>query len=398
MATVTRLTRAEFHELVWSKPMKDLPEVFGVSATSVRNACRKFDIPIPDRGHWNRVNAGKTVRQVPLPDRSPGMSNEITLGGFAYDGCYHRLKDWDEPLPAPPSFDRPIEDIRESVSRKIGRVVVPRGKHGWHTAIQRLFAADDKRRQKIAESKWAFSWDKPLFDNPFEQRRLKILNALFLGVAKCGGKPNIQGKEAIDISLAVHQQHVPLKLLATSDAKRKDSYRNTDDQHTAKEPLSLIVPTCSRGDKTRIVWADEPDVRLETRLTEITVELVVLAEVFHREHAQRHHDWLVERREDHKRRNAEAEAARREAIRVRKEKFEAAKRSMLLGHARDIDDAQRLRQLVDDVLKQKSDLSDETAAWARFVRTEADRLDPVFDDRFLDVMRLRLEDFGDDHE
>lgn len=162
--------------------------------------------------------------------------------------------------------------------------------------------------------------------------------------------------------------------------------------------MSLIVPNYSRGDKTRIAWADEPDTRLESCLTEIAVELVVLAEVFYCESAERHHDWLVERKEDNERRKAEAEAARLEAIRVQKEKFEAAKRSMLLGHARDLDDAQRLRQLVDDVLKQKGDMDDETEAWARFVREEADRLDPVSDDRFLDVMKLRLEDFGEDHE
>lgn len=162
--------------------------------------------------------------------------------------------------------------------------------------------------------------------------------------------------------------------------------------------MSLIVPSYSREDKTRITWADEPDARLETRLTEIAVELVVLAEVFHRESAQRHHGWLVERKEDHGRRKAEAEAARLEAIRVRKEKFDAAKRSVLLRHARDLDDAQRLRQLVEDVLKRKGETNDETEAWARFVRAEADRIDPVVDNRFLDVMKLRLEDLGDDHE
>lgn len=48
------------------------------------------------------------------------------------------------------------------------------------------------------------------------------------------------------------------------------------------------------------------------------------------------------------------------------------------------------------MLKQKGDLiEDETKAWARLVRDEADRLDPITDTRFLDVMKLRLEDFGE---
>ena len=74
MAARTKLTRAKLHDLVWSQPMKDLPEVVGVSATSVKNACRKFDIPIPDRGHWAKIKAGRSSKQTSLPDRAPGMS------------------------------------------------------------------------------------------------------------------------------------------------------------------------------------------------------------------------------------------------------------------------------------------------------------------------------------
>ena len=377
--------------------MKDLPEVVGVSATSVKNACRKFDIPIPDRGHWAKIKAGRSSKQTSLPDRAPGMSDEIFLGGSGYDRYYGPSTDLDKPLSLPPTFATSIEDMRKSVAQKIGRVVVPRGKHAWHHVIQRLFAADDKKRAKLAESRWAFSWDKPLFDNPFEQRRLRIMNALLLGVAKCGGKPNIHGKEAIEISLTVHQQNVPLKLLATSDTRRNNHYRNLDDHHHAKEPLSLIVPNNHHGGDVRIAWADAAEAKLETRLTEIAVELVVLAEVLHREHAERQHDWLIQRKEEHERRKSEAEAARLEAIRVRNEKFEAAKRNMLLDHARELDQARTLRRLVDDVLTEKGDfVEDETKAWARFVREEADRLDPIINDRFLDVMKLNLEDFGVD--
>ena len=34
--------------------------------------------------------------------------------------------------------------------------------------------------------------------------------------------------------------------------------------------------------------------------------------------------------------------------------------------ARDLDDAQRLRQMVEDVMKQKGAIDEETEAWARF--------------------------------
>ncbi len=397
MAGARRLTRAELLEIVWSRPLKDMPEVVGVSSTSVRNACRKFDIPIPDRGHWNKVKAGKSVKRVSLPERAPGMSDEVIIGGSGYDRYYGSKVDLEAPLPIPPSFNTPIEDVRARIAKKIGRVAVPHGKHAWHHVLQRLFSADDKRRAKIAESKWAYSWDKPLFDNPFEQRRLRILNALFLGVAKCGGKPSIQGKEAIEISISIHQQHVPFKLLATADLRRSNYHRNPDDHRLGKEPLTLIVPNHFRGQDVRLSWADKPDAKLETRLTEIAIELVVLAETFHREHAERQHEWLIERKQDHERRKKEAEAARLEALRVRDEKFEKAKRSMLLGHARDLEDARILRQLVQDVLKLRGhETNDHTTAWAEFVSEEADRIDPISNARYLEIMELKPEDFTED--
>lgn len=374
--------------------MKDLPEVVGVSAASVKNACRKFDIPVPDRGHWAKLRAGKSSKPRKLPDRAPGMSNEVVFGAHHYG--YGSTVDMDAPLPPDPTFETSIEAVREAVAKKIGKVTMPRGKHAWHHVIQRLFAADDKRRAKIAESRWAYSWDKPLFDNSFELRRLKILHAVFMGIAKCGGKPSIQGKDAIEISITVNQQHVPLKLLATSDLKRNNNYRDPDNPHSVKEPLSLIVPNYMRSNDVRMSWADTSDTKLETHLTEIAIELVVLAEVFYRESKQRSHEWLIERKTDHERRKAEAEAAHLEALRIQKEKFEIAKRDMLLGHARDLDYARTLRRLVDDVLEHKGDVvEEETAAWAEFVRTEAEKIDPINGNRFLDVMHLKLEDFAD---
>jgi hypothetical protein len=35
------------------------------------------------------------------------------------------------------------------------------------------------------------SWDDPLFDSPFERRRLRILNSLFLAAARMNGKPTL---------------------------------------------------------------------------------------------------------------------------------------------------------------------------------------------------------------
>lgn len=43
----------------------------------------------------------------------------------------------------------------------------------------KLLQADERRRQKQLASAYPMSWDKPLFDSPFERRRLRILSSLF---------------------------------------------------------------------------------------------------------------------------------------------------------------------------------------------------------------------------
>lgn len=47
----------------------------------------------------------------------------------------------------------------------------------------------------------AVTWDKPRFDSPFEQRRLRILNGLFFAVVKMNGKASVRGREARDIGI-----------------------------------------------------------------------------------------------------------------------------------------------------------------------------------------------------
>jgi hypothetical protein len=75
-----------------------------------------------------------------------------------------------------------------------------------------LLAQDEVRRQKRQTSTYAFSWAKPIFDSPFEQRRLRFLNALLLAVARCGGRPEVNGREAREIRINIHQTSVAVSL------------------------------------------------------------------------------------------------------------------------------------------------------------------------------------------
>lgn len=72
-------TRAEFYELVWSKPMTHLAKEFAISDVALHKICRKHGIPNPPLGWWAKKAAGKKVKQTPLPDTKAGTAERITI-------------------------------------------------------------------------------------------------------------------------------------------------------------------------------------------------------------------------------------------------------------------------------------------------------------------------------
>lgn len=83
------LTREEFYDLVWSKPMTHLGRDFGVSDVAMHKHCRKHAIPTPPLGYWAKKAHGKAVVQTPLgPDTGPHAGQKIIIytGASADEG------------------------------------------------------------------------------------------------------------------------------------------------------------------------------------------------------------------------------------------------------------------------------------------------------------------------
>lgn len=61
-----KLTRAELHELVWSRPMTEIARQFGVRDQHVAKACDGAEIARPAAGYWQKVGYGKPVSRLAL--------------------------------------------------------------------------------------------------------------------------------------------------------------------------------------------------------------------------------------------------------------------------------------------------------------------------------------------
>ncbi|ODM71380.1 hypothetical protein A6X20_30290 [Bradyrhizobium elkanii] len=315
------------------------------------------------------------------------MSDEIYLGARYY---WQRTPSNEEllgPLGEPPAFAEDIAEVRDRIRKIIGKVTVGRVMTLQHRVISRLLADDEARREKQTTSPYAFSWHKPVFDSLLEQRRLRLLNALFLAVARCGGKPEVRGDQAREISIMVHQTTIALSLDRPKVSGRKSSLAKSSNGGTF-DPLRLAIVKGYERDQEQAAWQDGDEGRLEQRMSDIAVEIVTAAEVSYREGCTRHFEWRVQRKaqleQDLRQQRLELERRERE----RQEKLAQARIDRLLAEAASLRNAADIRAYV-RAAEQAVECegiaasADELAHWSSWALAQADRIDPVKNRQFL---------------
>jgi hypothetical protein len=62
-----QLTREELFDRVWSTAVSTLAKEWGLSGTGLKKVCRRLAVPVPPRGYWAKLKAGKPVRRPKLP-------------------------------------------------------------------------------------------------------------------------------------------------------------------------------------------------------------------------------------------------------------------------------------------------------------------------------------------
>jgi hypothetical protein len=378
------MSREALFERIWSTPMRTLAPEFGISDVALRKACVAAGLPVPERGYWAKLAAGKRVIKARLPAREPGRHPEITVSGSRYHSysSYSR-EELLGPIPEPPSFDEPIEAVEQMVQKIIKKVPMVRSLSSVHHAVGKLLKADEVRREKQRNSPYPSSWDAPLFDPPFEQRRLRILNSLFLGLMKAGGVGSISGKEGREVTIRVCDEHVHVRVDTPANLKRNhwEQLKPAD----AKASMKLIITSGGWGSTSeRWFWEDGTS-RIEDHLTDIARRIIVAAELQVREAAARHHQWWLDQRASliEQDRLAREKAEREE--RERQERLAQARIDRLLGEADALHRAETIRKYVSRVVEMSAGSIDgkQVEAWSAWALEVADGIDPVTSRSFL---------------
>lgn len=380
-----KVSRQDLYDRIWAEPMKDVAPQFGISGVALRKHCLKANIPVPERGYWARLAAGKSVIKVRLPARKPGQSDKVLIGENRYS--YHQPSR-DEllgPIPERPTFPEPIEAVEAAIVPKVGKVTLRKDLAAPHGAIWKLLDADEVRRQKLQQASWGYHWDKPKFESPFERRRLKILNTLFLALAKFEVKAEISRKEGRDIYLTVGDTGVRLYLDLPKNIGIDPRYQ-TLTVGDAGSALRLEIGGGGGKGQERFAWEDKASDKIETHLGEVAADVIVAGELRYREQLEANHNWWLERRSDLIERERAERAAAEKAEQERLARLKKERIDRLTAEAEDLRRADAIRQYVKSVRERGSNVAhaDRLPAWECWTLEIAASIDPITTGRFLE--------------
>jgi hypothetical protein len=379
------MKRRELYDLVWSESMKTLAARYGISDVALAKTCRHHDIPTPPRGHWVKIQAGKKSVRQSLPLRGFGMPETIQIGGTAsppYWPYYSEPKGLIEmEIPPPPEFLEPLSDLIARVRKLAGKVSVPEDLANAHQLIARLLKEDETRREK------RLSWEGPLFDSPFELRRLRLLSAIFGALERCRMKPSLRGNDPIEFGVRVGDERISFML--DRPGQERDGYRRVAANHrAAPDKLQLKIFQTYKLDEIPLVWEDKARGPIERKVKEIVVGIMVAGEAQCRLREVSFHNWLIERKaaliEQARKRKAEEERLERE----RRIKAEEERINRLLGEAAAFRQASDIRAYVENVRRANAVIEEpasqeELDVWSSWALAQADRIDPVRSKKFL---------------
>jgi hypothetical protein len=128
------------------RPWSRIAKEFGISDRGLAKVCVRLEVPVPPRGHWAKLQAGKPSSKIPLPAPKPMTPQETairkTLGS--------RL------LPEPPASRDPELQARIDAALASAQPVrVPRSLSNPHPLIGRWMDEDRLARERVRESFYA---------------------------------------------------------------------------------------------------------------------------------------------------------------------------------------------------------------------------------------------------
>jgi hypothetical protein len=384
------LSRQALFDKVWAEPLRDVAASFGISDVALAKVCRHHSIPVPWRGYWAKRQAGKRLEVPRLPSRDLGMTDTVSIGRGHWNDRQDEASVVAEEIPPPPEFPESLPDLTTRVQALVGKVPQTRDLKQPHPVIARLLKEDEARWEKWRASSYPSSFDRPFFASPFEQRRLRLLDAIFKATTRLGMRPSTHGRNPDRFHIRVGEVSVTFSLDVPKAPERSNYSTPSDIRRPASEPLRLQIHENYRtSDGVKRTWDDATEKSLERCLADIVVGILIAGEMMVRAGMLRAHTDRVEHKAYVIR---EIQHRKEEAIRKEQERqarIEQASIDKLMDDAAVLRMAMDIRAYVEAVRAANRESpepvsEDRMSEWASWALLQAERIDPVRSRAFLE--------------
>ncbi len=356
-------------DFAWSAPMRDLAERLTLSDVGLKKIFKSHGVTCPPQGHWNKLRAGRPVTKPPkAPARRPGERGYILV-----DARFQELPRA-EPLPTDGPFTsvyvpENLDELRSQELAAIGKAASARQPAKYHSDLAALIKQDEIIAAKPAD-RWGLR-ETPKYTSPFERRRFRILNAIFLTLSRRGHDGRVdQYKGHLSFKVIVGDTGAALEL-EEKGRRPSSQYEQLRNDVTRSADVTLALSVRSFDGSLVEQWEDDRTGKLETKIAAIAADLIVAGEQIFREGLKRDAERAAQMRLLQIERDAEAQ---REA--------DAKRVAALLRSGELLLQAERLRQIIrsvevsiaeGDVNVAAADL----ARWRAWATEQADKLDPI---------------------
>jgi len=309
----TRISREDPYEEVWSQPMSILAKNHGISDVGLAKICKRFKIPLPRRGYWQRKRHGKTGFRVPLP----------TLKEFQETTIFIRKK---RELPVGQEMVSEEQSRIDFEKMDKNKILVASGLYSAHpltTQTQINLKKAECNRYGVLSCRRRKCLDISVGPNSMH-RALRIMDALFKALEKRDFKVSVTSKDPKDpyshceTSVEVLGETLEFGLVESIKRTERDltekemkswHYRSKEFEFHPTGNLSLIIKTYL-PEGTRRKWSEGKKRRLEDCLNDFIAGLIRAAIV--------HRARRLEMERERKKR-LEEERKRMEEERIREE-------------------------------------------------------------------------------
>jgi hypothetical protein len=364
---------------VWAEPIVKVAARYGVSDVGLAKALRQMLIPLPPRGHWAKLRAGKESKQTPLPAPAPDTPTEARFhipeaealearargkqDAAAYAEAVHS-----QSLSTSAAPPQDLHALAKAAARRLHQ------KSGWKNQKGLRSAPGEVLNLDVTEA---------AIDRAVSVASLVIHSLTTLGAVV---EINAETKQTL-----VHFRDAVLKFSITEHVARSNHVVTDDEQKAIDRynrsaergqwphheypsmpqydwhPSGILMLTV--GSYPARSWKDTPRTILEHRLPEIISGIVVLAAE------------VCAKEADQKRSAREAaEAKERYRSVIERRQFEQQSFDTLEANATRWERATRIRAYVAAATaasENQGNMTEELREWAAWARAKADWVDPL---------------------